>query len=112
MTSTIRKATDEERGLAKTVADQFEKPFKKLIHLGEDTFGLGVILKKGNAQEIPILMPSGNVLVLDTTEAGFQIEESLANCDYEGDRTPNGELANAITYASLIREKYLELIER
>lgn len=113
MTSTIRPATEEERGLAMTFAQEFQnESIRDLVKIGEDRYGLRVIFKKNNAREIPILMPSGRVLVRDLMEHGWDREKALyefGRLHPQEDMTPNGEIASALDYAGLVHKAYLNL---
>lgn len=102
MVSTIRQATDEEKGLARKFAQEFsdKSPIKKVVELAEERYGLKVIYKQGNKRELPVLMPSGKVLVGDF---------DCRSLDELGSFNFDSEEANAVTYTGLVAEPYLKL---
>ena len=107
MPSSIRPATDEDRGLARTFAETIsDDRLRDLAHLAEDTYDLRVVFKPGNTRELLILMPSGRVLVRDLSEPSWELDK--LQTPLGEDRTPNGEIADALTYSGVIRESYLE----
>ncbi len=114
MGSQIRDSTLAEKGLAMLFADKVDGDSEKgLAKFAEQRWGLKVIFIKGNLRELPVLMPSGKVLVLDLYETGIQMDASfnqiLTKSGYSGDLTPNGELANAIIYARTVSDAYLNM---
>ncbi len=113
MASTIRPATEEEKGLARKVAQQLpECMFRDLIALGEEKYGLRVVSKRGDRDRMFILMPSGFVFEKDLHETDVQLDESIIGsakkAGYTGDFTPNGEITSAVSYSRLIEFKESE----
>ena len=102
MVSTIREATEEEKGLARKFAQEFsdKSPIKNVVVLAEEKYGLKVIYKNGNPRELPVLMPSGKILVWDFDVRSL---DELGPFDFDS------EEANAITYTGLVAEPYLKL---
>ena len=111
MPSIIRPATDEDKRLARTLAETIsDVRTRDLAHLGEDTYDLRVVFKKGNINELPILMPSGRVLVRDLSEFSWELDK--IQTPPGEDRSPKGEITNAFAYSGIIRESYLQEQER
>ncbi len=97
MVSTIREATEEEKGLARTFAEEFKEPFKKLV-LSCENEGFRVIFNKDNQKDLPVLMPSGKILCWDFDSRSLdELEGYDTNCD----------LRDACTYLGLVTKPYL-----
>lgn len=110
MPSTIRQATEEEKGLARKVAQQLpDGMFKDLIALGEEKYGLRIVSQRGDIHKMFILMPSGFVLENDLHETGVWLDESIMSSakkvGYTGDLTPNGEIACAVSYSRIVESR-------
>lgn len=104
MPTEIRDSTEEERGLAKKFSQGFtSKLTEELVRLAEDKYSLRYIKKRDNY--LKVLMPSGQVLYRDLRERGEQITKSITESGYNGDLTPNGELANALLYSGLLSQE-------
>ena len=108
MASRVRPLDHTDLDCIKSFSDLIlDKSRKKLVLLGEEKYGLRIIFKKTDSNEMHIKMPSGNVFVRDLFETGTQHEQSLHDSGYRGDMSLAGEVANAICYSSLIQEEYL-----
>ncbi len=102
MASLIREATEEERGLARHIAEEFphNSPEREQVLIAEGDKGLQAIITKGVQNEMKILLPSKRVLVWDLNL------RSLGTLENYG---PNTEIGSAAAYAGIILSKYLEL---
>ncbi len=105
MASSVRQATDEEKGLARKLAEDFFDGDEFVwINAAERKYKLSVV-PSPNQDEIKVLMPSGRLLIRDLTEFSWQLDQSLK--DYRAD--PNSEIANALVYVGAIQERYSEI---
>jgi hypothetical protein len=64
MVSEIRKATNKERGLARTFSNEIDSPGKQLAEKAEK-IGFRVIYRQGEKDHLPVLTPSGYVVDWD-----------------------------------------------